>query len=583
ALRGLPTLKWDQPEAFFDRLAVKRALLPALDGEIYLEYHRGTFTTQSKVKSHFRDLERALQAHEAALVATNRAPAHRSLGEGGDLAHAWRRMVFAQFHDYIPGSAIPEVYVKGLPELAQLTREQTAAALREVERVAPNALKRRAQTKRVEGNTLHLEACLFNTLPFARRCVVAGKVVDLPPLAGVRLRDALVPTSSSEASLLPSPSSLLPRSPSFLLPAPCSVSVRNRTLTNGRVTARLTASGELAALTVDGRAVELSAGAGRLVAYPDHAANFGPWDIDRSALSLGQPAHGPAKFTNGTDFIAVTRKLGAASTATVRYALEPGASVLRLTVELDYHEENSLLKLHFPTAYRGREVRCGTPFGSVLRPQLATTREAEAMFEWPMSRWATVSSEGERSGLFALTEAKYGVSVRDGDLAITLLRTPKHVGYEDHGRAYPQQLSRLPKPDTIYTDLGRHTIELALGIYDLAAPRAEQPAALAENLFTPPLAYRGAPIASAFRGLECGETLLPHWAQPQSRNRWVLRLHEIAGQRGTAKLQLAPGWTARKTDLLGRPLAAQLRNGRLAFAPYEIISLQLTRPTTTDS
>lgn len=541
ALRGLPALKWDQPEAFFDRLAVKRAQLPALDGEIYLEYHRGTFTTQSRVKSHFRDLERALQAHEAVLVATQGTP-------GSDLAHAWRRMVFAQFHDYIPGSSIPEVYVKGLPELARLTREQTAAALRQVERIAPNALKRRSANQRVEGNTLHL----FNPLPLARRCVVAGKVVDLPPLAGVRLSDAIVRG--------------VPK-----------VTVQARTLSNGRVTARLDARGELAALSVDGRAIELSAGAGRLVAYPDHAANFGPWDIDRSTLSLGQPAHGPAKIVTGKDSIAVTRKLGAQSTATVRYSLEPGASVLRLTVELDYHEENSLLKLHFPTAYRGREVRCGTPFGSVLRPQLATTREAEAMFEWPMSRWATVSSEGERSGLFALTENKYGVSVRDGDLAVTLLRTPRHVGYEDHGRAYPQQLSRLPKPATIYTDLGRHTIELALGFYDLTAPRAEQPATQAENLFTPPLAYRGVPQTSAFTGLEGGETLIPHWAQPQGRDRWVLRLHEVAGQRGTAKLNFAPGWTARKVDLLGNTLSAPLRNGRLTFAPYEIVSLQLAR------
>jgi len=536
ALRGLPALKWDQPEAYFDRLAAKRASLPALDGEIYLEYHRGTFTTQSRVKSHFRDLERSLQVHEAALVATHGKP-------GEDLAHAWCRMVFAQFHDYIPGSSIPEVYVKGLPELAKLTREQTAAALSTLQNLPP-ALRSAAKRDEV--------GCLFNPLPFARRCVVSGNVVDLPPLAGVRVSDAIV------RNIPP-------------------VVVQGRTLSNRRVVARLTSQGELAALSVDGRAVELSAGAGRLVGYPDHAANFGPWDIDRAALSLGQPAHGPAKITAGKNSLTVTRRIGASSTATVRYWLEPGASVLRVTVELDYNEENSLLKLHFPTAYRGREVRCGTPFGSVLRPQLATTREAEAMWEWPMSRWATVSAEGERSGLFALAENKYGVSVRDGDLAITLLRTPKHVGYEDHGRAYPQQLSRLPKPKTIYTDLGRHTIELALGFYDLTAPRPEQPATQVENLFTAPVAYRGAPISSAFRGLEGGETLIPHWAKPETRTRWTLRLHEVAGQRGTAKLHLAPGWNAQKTDLLGRKLGASLRNGRLVFAPYEIISLRLTK------
>lgn len=527
SLRGLPALQWDQPEAFFDRLAKKRAALPALDGEIYLEYHRGTFTTQSRVKSHFRALERALQLREAALVATRGTP-------GADLAHAWRRLVFAQFHDFIPGSSIPEVYAEGLPELAQLARGQTAAAA--------------ASLAPAPGG----EACVFNPLPLARLAVVAGRVVDLPPLAGVRLADATVPGVAP-------------------------VTVRGRTLTNGRVTARINARGQLAALRVDGRDVELLAGAGELVVYPEQPANFGPWDIDRHSLSLGQPARRPARITVQPDGVTVTRPVGAASTATVRYWLEPGASVLRLTVDLDWHEADVLVKLHFPTSYRGREVRCGTPLGSVLRPQLATTREAEAMWEWPMSRWATVSAEAERAGLFVVTEAKYGVSCRDGNLGLTLLRTQKHVGFEDHGRAYPAQLSRLGPPATVYTDLGRHTIPLALGCYDATALRAEQPAVLAETLFTPAVAYTGRPMASAFQGLTGGDTLIPHWAQPQGRDRWVLRLHEVGGQRGTARLRLAPGWTARPVNLLGAATAAPLRAGRLAFAPYQIVSLQLTR------
>ena len=236
-----------------------------------------------------------------------------------------------------------------------------------------------------------------------------------------------------------------------------------------------------------------------------------------------------------------------------------------------------MLKLHFPTTYRGREVRCGTPFGSVLRPQLATNREVEAMWEWPMSRWATVTDEGERTGLFVLTAAKYGLNCREGNLGLTLLRTPQQVGFEEHAKAYPAHLSRLPKPANTHTDLGRHTIELALGHYNLTAPRAEQPAALAETLFTPPVAYRGKPVAAAFRGLEGGDTLIPHWAQPEGRDQWVLRLHEVSGQRGQARLKLAPGWRAQKINLLGEALGAPLRGPTLPFAPYEIISLRLTR------
>lgn len=526
ALRGLPALKWDQPEAFFDRLAKKQPQLPALDGEIYLEYHRGTFTTQSQVKARFRALERALQLREAALVAGNRAP-------DAALDHAWRRMVFAQFHDYIPGSSIPEVYVEGLPELAKLARDTTAATA--------TAL-----------TTAKAERCLFNPLPVVREVNVGKKRLTLPPLAGV----AIATAAAREV-------------------AP--VAVKGRTLTNGRVTARVDARGHLAALSVDGKAVALSAGAGQLIVYPEQPANFGPWDIDRHSFALGQPARGAAKISATDDAIAVTRQVGRTSTATVRYGLQPGEPVLRITVELDWHEEDVMLKLHFPTQYRGREVRCGTPFGSVMRPQLATHREVEAMWEWPMSRWATVSDEGERDGFFVVTEAKYGLSCRDGDLGVTLLRTPKHVGFEDHAKAYPAHLSRLPKPATPFTDLGKHVIELAVGHYELAAPRAEQPVVLAETLFSAPLAYRGKPIASAFGGIDGGETLVPHWARPLGRDRWVLRLHEVAGQRGVATLKLAPGWRAQTVNLLGEKIRGGLRGSRLTYAPYDIVSVELSR------
>lgn len=524
ALRGLPSLKWDQPEAFFDRLSVKRANLPALDGEIYLEYHRGTYTTQSAVKAHFRALERTLQLREASLVATGRGP-------DASLDHAWQRMVFAQFHDFIPGSSIPEVYAEGLPELAALSRGQTELAGKDLA---------------AKG-----EACVFNPLPVPRQAVVKGRVLSLPPLSGVSLAKAVVVETPA-------------------------VEVSGLTLRNGRVEARLDARGDLAALSVDGRTVAFT-GASSLVSYADIGANFSPWDIDRAALSLGTPARAKAVITAEKNALVVSRSIGSASKVALRYSLDPGASTLRLTLQVDWQEKDTLLKLHFPTAYRGREVRCGTAFGSVLRAQLAVHTQAEAMWEWPMSRWATVSDDGERAGLFVVTEAKYGVNCRDGNLGLTLLRSPLHVGYEDHARPYQRQLSRLPAPTTLHTDIGTHTIELALGFYDLTAPREEQPAVLAETLFSPVLPYEGRPLGSSFLGLEGGDTLIPAWAKPEGRDRWTLRLHEVGGQRGNATLKLAPGWRARKTNLMAEPIGAALRGSTLGFAPYEIISLELTR------
>ena len=99
----------------------------------------------------------------------------------------------------------------------------------------------------------------------------------------------------------------------------------------------------------------------------------------------------------------------------------------------------------------------------------------------------------------------------------------------------------------------------------------------ADLLFTPPTAYLGAPARSAFTGLAGGETLVPSWAKPTNTRSWTLRLHEVAGERGTAQLQLADGWKARKTDLRGRLLAGSRAIKAVEFRPYEIVSLEIFR------
>src|SRR5271154_486470 len=144
SVRGFPAIAWDLPEAFFSRLADRRDLLPTYQGEFYLEYHRGTFTTHANLKAAFRGFERALQIREAVAVAAGTAP---------DLNACWRRMIFAQFHDYIPGSSIPEVYAEGLPELARITEDLSVAARRELASPAGDS----------EGTP-----CLFNPLAIPR-------------------------------------------------------------------------------------------------------------------------------------------------------------------------------------------------------------------------------------------------------------------------------------------------------------------------------------------------------------------------------------------------------------------------------
>lgn len=242
-------LAWDQPEAFFARLGRRRAQLPVYQGECYLEYHRGTYTTHGELKSVFRQLERALQAREAAAVVCGRAP---------DLTAVWRRLVFAQFHDNIPGSSIPEVYAEGVPELRRLAREQFVAA---GEELAAGAKSPAWQ--------------VFNYLPqpwrgWVRRSDEPPAWLQLAPLSAQPLANAA------------------PRPPAVTMRG----KGRGRTLANGRVEAEIDGDGWLRRLVFGGVETAFTGPAARAVLYADHPSNYDAWDIDRHALALGQKVAG---------------------------------------------------------------------------------------------------------------------------------------------------------------------------------------------------------------------------------------------------------------------------------------------------
>ncbi|MBI2513551.1 MAG: alpha-mannosidase [Opitutae bacterium] len=532
-LAGAPEVAWTQPEEFFARLARRRRELPVYQGECYLEYHRGTFTTHGDLKSAFRGLERALQVREAVAIATGAVP---------DLTAAWRRLVFAQFHDYIPGSSVADVYAEGVPELQRLASEQS---------VATEAALASARGALHAFNPLPQPWRGWVQRPGARRAQWA----ELPPLTSA-------------------PLAATPAQP----PAP--VTIAGRVLANDRVRAEIGADGWLRRLVVDGREVALTGPAARAVLYRDLPANYESWDIDRHSLEFGEPARGRPDFAieaSGPErvVLAVTRTLGRASRLTMRFVLEGGAAVLRIEADVDWREPQTLLKLHFPTAYRGRLARFGAPFGSALRVQQAGEPAAEAQWEVPGSRWAAVAHDGEREGLALVTEAKYGFAARDGELTVSLLRGARITGCDDHRYAAPPGLNRH-QPASPFSDQGRHTIRFAIGAYD-GGDALPHPAALADALFTPPVVYRGPARASGLVAVDGAPTLVPAWAVPLGRGAWVLRLHEVAGRSGRARLVLADGWTAERCSLDGAKTLGRVRGGAVAFRGYEIVSVRISR------
>lgn len=510
----LPGVSWSRIDEFFDRLAPVASRLPVYQGELYLEYHRGVQTTHAKLKALFRALERAVQTLEAAHALSGRGPI--------DL-HYWRRLVFAQFHDYIPGSSIPEVYQEHEPELREL-------ALR--------ALGEASRALGVESSGGG--PALFNPLPYTIRYLHEGRAVLLPATS-------LTPIDT-------------------LTDAPAEKLTREQLgLSNARVRATFTETGEIATLTIDGNSLALTAPAGRLTLYEDTPSHFDAWDIDRHNLVHPQIPDTPVTIAAddqpGETAIAFTRDLGRKSRITTRYSLRAGDSVLRVRYEVEWQEIRRLLKVHFPTGYLGLDALYGAPFGSTPRPQLPIGPIAETQWEVPASRWAAVTHSTRSDGLFLVTEAKYGFACAEGDLQLSLLRNPR-----------PSDSDKEP-------DSGLHRIEIAVGRFSPGAPRADQPFALADTLFTPPVLVSGAqaetetlPVA-----VEAGSSLHLAWIKPLDARTFVLRVNEIYGEPGTLRFK-EPARIARlaTVDLLDREQASLDPAAPVPCGPFALLGLKIT-------
>ncbi|MGF1678097.1 MAG: alpha-mannosidase [Candidatus Methylacidiphilales bacterium] len=529
SLPGMPEIAWDHPEAFFQRLQSKRSQLPVHQGECYIEAHRGTFTTHQEVKATFRALERALQCAEAVAART---------GCHLELEPIWKRVIFFQFHDYIPGSSVWDVYEEGISEARRLAMEADAMAAKALNDAANGTAP-----------------CLFN--PHARtvRTLLSdgSGLVDLPPLSGVELAS----------------------SPRIAAPA---VEVQPRRISNGLVDLSLDEKGCVESLHWPEGAARIHSPFGALEIYPDQAAEFDAWEIDRHVLSLGTlcldtPEIKEYREPSGRAGLSVSRRIGRESHAEIRFLLQPGSAECIVDVTIDWRETEHLAKLIFPTAYRARHARFGAPFGSVLRAQTPEGLSSEMVWEVPYSRYLAVFEEGESEGLCVVSESNYGATVRDGVIGLSLVRSPKVTGQEHHAAGWPGHLSRLDNPP-VFSDLGKQTMRFVLGHYRAQHPTERQPASMADVWFTPALPYEGSTLSAPFLRIDGLESIVPAWVKPLREGGWLVRWHEVAGKSGSLRLAISDGWQAGTASFAGQWEAAPASEVlEVPFDPYQIQTL----------
>ncbi|NGO69593.1 alpha-mannosidase, partial [Streptomyces boncukensis] len=529
-LDGSPRVALERPAAFFEKAGEEYPQAPVWVGELYLELHRGTYTSQAKTKQGNRRAESLLREAELwAATAAVRVAGYAYPYER--LERLWKTVLLHQFHDILPGSSIAWVHREA--------RETYARVHAELDRLAGEAQAALAG----QGD----RPVVFNGAPHERGGVPAGGAAERPARSA----------------------------------APVAVRERPQggwTLDNG-----------LLRIEVDGRGLVVSAydrdaereavaprqAANLLQVHPDLPNHWDAWDIDAFYRnSVTDLTHADeltlAEADEERATVRVARSFGDSSV--VQWlTLRAGGKVLSVDTEVDWHECEKLLKATFPLDVKADQSASETQFGHVFRPTHTNTSWEAAKFEICAHRWIHVAEPGWGAAL--VNDSTYGHDVTravraDGGqtttVRLSLLRAP-----------------RYPDPET---DQGAHRMRYGL------APGAAVGDAVREghwiNLPERTVAGSGDPVAPLVRVEDGRGGQVVAEAVKLAEDRGgdvVVRLYEAHG--GRAAATLTPGFpvaSATETDLLERPLphgSHPVEDGavRVALRPFQILTLRLGR------
>ncbi|WP_261719944.1 glycoside hydrolase family 38 C-terminal domain-containing protein [Streptomyces sp. FZ201] len=529
-LEGSPKVVVEHPDEFFAKAREEYPDAPVWVGELYLELHRATYTTQARTKQGNRRSEHALREAELwATTAALHAPGYAYPYERLD--RLWKTVLLHQFHDILPGSSIAWVHREAEAEYARVAEESEALTAEALAALGAG------------------EGRVFNTSPCERR-----EVVHRPDGSAALVR---VPANGS-APLTP----VAPQHP---------VTVEERVLDNGLVRVELADDGTLASVLDRRAGREVLAGKGNLLRLHTDLPNYwDAWDVDKHYQHRYTDLLETTRITVVEQdpligAIRVVRTFGNGSTITQTVTLRADSPRIDFATDLDWHEAEKFLKAGFPIDIRAPHSSAEIQFGHVQRPTHTNTTWEAARFEVSGHRWVHVGEPGY--GVAVINDSTYGHDVS---------RTVR----EDGGTTTTVRLSlvrapRVPDPEA---DQGRHRFTYAL------LPGADIADAVAEGyaLNLPlRLADAAAPPAPVVAVDGDGITVEAVKLADDRSGDVVVRLYESRG--GRARGTLRPGFrTARAhiTDLLERPLSeAALADGAvpLELRPFQILTLRLAR------
>jgi alpha-mannosidase len=516
-LQGLPRIQQRSSDEIFELIEKDLTDPPLQTGELYFEYHRGTYTSQALIKRNNRKAENLL--HDLEFLATAMKPAPKYPRK--QINQLWEVLLLNQFHDILPGSSIKEVY----DDSAEQFRNFFAEGERLIESIAGN------------GKTP------VNTIGFSRRevCEHEGKLrfISAAPFSAAA---AAKPTGGR--------ATVARKDGGFVL-------------SNQHLIARFESTGIMSSLVHRASGRETLAGNGNVFeTYDDRPNDFDAWDVDPFHLETCKPGDGAHSASVACDDplrveVRFEFKVGKRSSIEQIVWLDVESPRLEFHCKVNWHEDQTFLKVAFPINVRSMNATYEMQFGNVERPTHFNTSFDLARYEVPLHKWFDLSEHG--FGCAILGESKYGGSTLGNTMRLSLLRAPQS-----------------PDPTC---DRGQHYFAWALMPHSSGWRDA---GVVAEAFrFNFPLRQLGNAPTESFASVDDPNLVVDSIKRAEDSDAVILRLYECHGARGSARLNLAGRFSmATLCNILEEPngpsqpiVAGQPLH--IAYGPYQIISLKI--------
>ncbi|BCL80487.1 alpha-mannosidase [Ktedonobacteria bacterium brp13] len=533
-LDGLAPVKQEHMETFFERLAQDSSEYPTWNGELYLEKHQGTYTSQARNKRFNRKMELALRELEFILTLAHLQIGHPYPTETLDTI--WQEVLLYQFHDILPGSSIQRVYTESLARYQHLL-----AQTQELLSQAQHALIQQ---------TTEQTYTLFNTLSWERSTWLKidrqWRYVTVPSMGYITLDLGLLATRTAEIQLTAS----------------------RKRLENDVLRVEFAADGSMQGIwdkEYQREVLKPETSANRLAVYDDDGD---AWDFSYSYRE--RPPHHFVLETvseqiDGPQAIIEQQYRFGDSTLQQRIVLTRGSRRIDFITHVDWREQHKMLRTSFPLAVAATEATCDIQFGSIKRPTHRNTSWDMARNEICAHKWIDISQW--EYGVALLNDCKYGHYVTESLLDLNLLRSPMYPGLNadqaEHDFTY-----------ALFPHAGNHIQGGVIRAgYELNVP---------VNIVTGTAtasATAGNEQSLSFARIAAENVVLETIKKAEENDDIIIRIYEAFGATTTTTLSLAMTvqtiWQTNLLEVPEKELEHSEHSVEITLQPYEILTLRI--------